>query len=217
MSNERARTPTSGAYEAHSANEAMARMEAMMTAMMVNVEQRFHQMEEAIQSQNRTPSESMPDHLRSEPETTNSAGPHVDQASENRDNSERSAASRPRAMLPNPAMFSGTVSDWPSWRILIENKLRVDGMCLGSPADQCAYIYSRLEKMALKNTSTFMRERREDGTPDDLLHYLERIYGDPNVKARAVQRLYALKQKPTQPFEKFLPSFERELADAGAL
>jgi hypothetical protein len=92
-------------------------------------------------------------------------------------------------MLPNLAMFSGTVSDWPSWRILIENKLRVDGICFGSPADQYAYIYSRLEKMALKNTSTFMRERHEDGTPDDLLHYLERIYGDPNVKARAVQRL----------------------------
>ncbi|KAJ5874811.1 retrotransposon gag protein [Penicillium soppii] len=71
--------------------------------------------------------------------------------------------------------------------------------------------------MALKNTTTFMRERRENGTPEDLLSYLERIYGDPNVKARAVQRLYALKQKPNQSFERFLPSFERELADAGAL
>jgi hypothetical protein len=71
--------------------------------------------------------------------------------------------------------------------------------------------------MALKNTTTFIRERRENGTPEDLLSYLERIYSDPNVKARAVQRLYALKQKPNQSFEKFLPSFKRELADAGAL
>lgn len=185
MANERA-NPTSGAHEAHPPNDPMARLEAMMAAMVASVDQRFHQIEEAMQSQNRTPSESMPDHVRSEPEATNIAGPSVEQVREDRDDSERIITSRPRAMLPNLAMFSGSVSDWPSWRILIENKLRVDGMCLGSPADQCAYIYSRLEKMALKNTTTFMRERRENGTPEDLLSYLERIYGDPNVKARAV-------------------------------
>ncbi|KAJ5494368.1 hypothetical protein N7463_004235 [Penicillium fimorum] len=200
-----------GAPEAPLANDAMARIEAMMIAMMASVEQRIHQIEEAVQVQNRTPSELTAENTRTKVEATNTIGPHVETTNE------RNVTTRPRAVLPNPAMFSGSTTDWPAWRILVENKLRVDGICLGSPADQCAYIYSRLEKMALKNTSTFMRERRDTGTPDDLLAYLERIYGDPNVKARAVQRLYALKQKPTQSFEKFLPSFERELADAGAL
>ncbi|KAJ5881333.1 uncharacterized protein N7529_000005 [Penicillium soppii] len=62
MANERA-NPTSGAHEAHPPNDLMARLEAMMAAMVASVDQRFHQIEEAMQSQNRTPSESMPDHV----------------------------------------------------------------------------------------------------------------------------------------------------------
>ncbi|KAK5791877.1 hypothetical protein VI817_007186 [Penicillium citrinum] len=71
--------------------------------------------------------------------------------------------------------------------------------------------------MAMKNTATWMRERKDNGTPNELIAYLERIYGDPNIQDRAIQRLQRLRQKDDQTFEKFLPSFEREMADAGAL
>ncbi|KAJ5085462.1 hypothetical protein N7532_010233 [Penicillium argentinense] len=215
MSNEQ----SSGAPVAQPANDPIANVEAMMSAMMASVNQRFSQIEEALQAQARTPSESMSEHPRTEPETTNTASPHIenDGNSKTSRNSEPVVASRPRATLPNQPMFGGSTSEWPAWQMQMENKLRVDGICFTSPLDQCAYIYSRLEKMALKNTTTFMRERRTNGTPEDLLTYLNRIYGDPNVEARAIQRLYTLKQKKNQSFEKFLPSFERELADAGAL
>jgi hypothetical protein len=57
--------------------------------------------------------------------------------------------------------------------------------------------------MAVKNTTTFMRERRTNGTPEDLLTYLDEIYSDPDVEARAIQPLYTLKQKMNQSFKKF--------------
>ncbi|KAJ5738173.1 hypothetical protein N7493_001328 [Penicillium malachiteum] len=161
----------------------------------------------------------MSEHPRTEPETTNRAGPHIENNgnSETSRNSEPVVASRPRAKLPNPAMFAGSASEWPAWRTLMENKLEVDGACFTGPRDQCMYIFSRLEKMALKNTNTWMRERQGTEDPTDLLNYLERMYGDPDVQARAIQRLFGMGQKKNQQFEKFLPSFEREMADAGAM
>lgn len=195
--------------------EAMRQMMQQMMQQMMNQqsasEQRFRLLEDMVQSSQRTPSETPSNTPRNasatEAETTNIAGPLHTEA----------VAERPRARLPNPAMFSGTIADWPSWRITIENKLAVDGLAIGSSSDQCAYIYSRLEKLAWKNMTTFMRERRVNGTPNDMLEYMERIYGDPNMRARAARRLHQLRQKDDQSFSKFLPQLERELADAGAL
>lgn len=195
--------------------EAMRQMMQQMMQQMMNQqsasEQRFRLLEDMVQSSQRTPSETpsnTPQNASAtEAETTNIAGPpHIEVVAERR-----------RARLPNPAMFSGTIADWPSWRITIENKLAVDGLAIGSSSDQCAYIYSRLEKSAWKNMTTFMRERRLNGTPHDMLEYMERIYGDPNMRARAARRLHQLRQKDDQSFLKFLPQLERELADAGAM
>lgn len=136
---------------------------------------------------------------------------------ESADDEERPPVRRPRPRLPDPTMFAGTVSEWPSWRIVMENKLSVDGRAIGSPQDQFVYIFSRLEKLALKNTGTFVKLRRNDAGPQELLDHLENIYGDPNAQARAARRLHQLRQKDDQPFSKFLPQLEREFADAGAL
>lgn len=124
---------------------------------------------------------------------------------------------RPRARLPDPATFTGNTTDWPTWRIIMENKLSVDGPAIGSPQEQFIYIFSRLEKLALKNTGTYVKMRRMDGTPQELLDHLEGIYGDPNSKARAARRLHQMRQREDQPFSKFLPRLEKEFADAGAL
>ncbi|XP_044717391.1 reverse transcriptase (RNA-dependent DNA polymerase) domain-containing protein [Hirsutella rhossiliensis] len=51
--------------------------------------------------------------------------------------------------------------------------------------------------------------------PDLFLDYLNRRYGDPNAKARALDRLRSLKQKPDESFASFFPKFEKELADSG--
>jgi hypothetical protein len=78
------------------------------------------------------------------------------------------------------------------------------------------YVFSRLEKLAWKNAGTFVKLHREDSGPTDLLNYLENIYGDPNIRARAARRLHKMRQKEDQKFSKFLPQLEREFADAGA-
>jgi hypothetical protein len=39
----------------------------------------------------------------------------------------------------------------------MENKLAVDGEAIRSPQDQFTYVFSRLEKMALKNTNLFAK------------------------------------------------------------
>lgn len=99
----------------------------------------------------------------------------------------------------------------------MENKLSVDGPAIGSPQEQFIYIFSRLEKLAWKNTGTYVKMRRNDGTPQELLDHLEGIYGDPNSKARAARRLHQMRQQEDQPFSKFLPRLEKEFADIGAL
>ena len=124
---------------------------------------------------------------------------------------------RPRARLPDPSKFAGSTSDWPSWKITIISKLQVDGEAIGSASDQLIYIFTRLEKLAWKNTTAFMQQRKDTASPHELLAYLERIYGNPNIQAQAARRLHVLKQKGDQPFSKFLPQLEREFADAGAL
>lgn len=124
---------------------------------------------------------------------------------------------RPRARLPDPAMYAGNVNDWSTWRITMENKLAVDGEAIGAPQDQFAYVFSRLEKVAWKNAGTFVRVHREHGTAEALLDYLEKMYGDPNARSRAARRLHQIRQGEEVSFQKFLPRIEREFADAGAL
>lgn len=124
---------------------------------------------------------------------------------------------RPRARLPDPATFDGERSEWPSWRVTVENKLAVDHKALGDTQAQFLYIYSRLSGNAWKNVTTYIKMRREDGNPQDFLNYLDTLYGDPNAKARAANRLHSLRQGEKQSFAKFLPVLEKEFADAGAL
>jgi hypothetical protein len=81
---------------------------------------------------------------------------------------------RPRPWLPDPAMFAGSSLEWPSWRTVMENKLAVDGEAIGSPQDQFAYVFSWLEKMALKNTNSFVKTQQNDREPQ---------YGDVHQKS----------------------------------
>ncbi|KAJ5472143.1 retrotransposon gag protein [Penicillium diatomitis] len=124
---------------------------------------------------------------------------------------------RPRSRLPDPPPFAGNVNDWGTWRITMENKLAVDGEAIGSKQDQFMYVFSRLEKLAWKNTGTYVKHSRDTAGPDDLLAYLEGIYGDPNAQSRAARRLHQIKQTNRQPFTRFLPKLEKEFADAGAM
>ncbi len=126
---------------------------------------------------------------------------------------------RPRPRLPDPEAFTGDRNEWPMWKITIRNKLTADALALGDAATQFSYVFSRLKGTAMKNVTTFVTTRLAAGQtdPQDLLDYLDKLYGDPNSKARAARKLFSLRQADNQPFSKFLPILEREFADAGAL
>lgn len=124
---------------------------------------------------------------------------------------------RPRPRLPDPSPFKGNRAEWPVFRMAIENKLLVDAEAIGDDCACLLYVYSRLEGNASKNTVAFMQHRRQDGKAQDLIQYLENMYGDPNLKRRATQRLREMKQGPKQSFARFLPTFEKEFADSGAM
>lgn len=124
---------------------------------------------------------------------------------------------RPRSRLPDPPTFKGSRTDWPVFQMAIENKLLVDSEALGDDRACLLYVYSRLEGNASKNTVAFMQHRRQNGKAQDLIQYLENIYGDPNLKRRATQRLREMKQGTKQSFAKFFPMFEKEFADSGAM
>ncbi|KAI3122130.1 hypothetical protein CBS147326_8957 [Penicillium roqueforti] len=124
---------------------------------------------------------------------------------------------RPRPRLPDPAAFKGVRVEWPVFKLSIENKLVIDQDALGNDQACMLYVYSRLEGNASKNTVAFMQYRRANGTAKELLQYLEGIYGDPNIKKRATQRLREIRQGPKQSFATFLPTFEKEFADLGVM
>ena len=123
----------------------------------------------------------------------------------------------PRPRLPDPPKFNGDRFEWPAWKVTMENKLYIDSPALGDPTAQFLYIYSRLEGNALKNVTTYVKQNRENGDPSAFLDYLHTLYGDANSAFRAANRLHKLKQGEKQPFARFLPLLEKELADAGAL
>jgi hypothetical protein len=123
----------------------------------------------------------------------------------------------PRARLPDPTTFKGIRSEWPVFRTAIENKIALDARAIGDSRAQFLYVFSRLEGIASKNVVTFVRQHRENGDPQELIQYLESIYGDPNATARAAQRLRDLRQGDNQPFTRFLLSLEKEFADSSAM
>jgi hypothetical protein len=63
----------------------------------------------------------------------------------------------------------------------MENKLAVDSEAIGSWQDQFMYVFLRLKKLAWKNTGTYVKHSQDTTGPDDLLAYLEGMYGDPNA------------------------------------
>jgi hypothetical protein len=65
----------------------------------------------------------------------------------------------------------------------------------------------------------FMSTKEEDdnGSGVQLLEYLAATYSDPNRQKKALSNICSIKQKANEPFTKFLPRFETELANAGAL
>lgn len=82
---------------------------------------------EALLRSTTTPSEPTPTLQRTTSETI--------EPTKRSDQQTRVIAHPPRARLPDPAMFAGITTEWPTWRITMENKLSVDGLAIGNDQD----------------------------------------------------------------------------------
>jgi hypothetical protein len=121
--------------------------------------------------------------------------------------------------LPQLSEFDGTRSKWDGWEIEARNKIKTDGKAMGSEMDQLRYIFARLRSNARNMCLAFVRAKEEegDGSGAQLLDYLASTYSDPNRQKKALSNVYSIKQKTYESFARFLPRFETELANAGAL
>jgi hypothetical protein len=121
--------------------------------------------------------------------------------------------------LPQPSEFDGTRSKYDGWEIEARNKIKTDGNAMGSEMDQLQYVFARLRGNARNMCLVFVRVKEEDENESgiQLLNYLACTYSDPNRQKKALNNLYSIKQKTNEYFARFLPQFETELANAGAL
>lgn len=121
--------------------------------------------------------------------------------------------------LPQLSEFDGTRSKYDGWEIEAQNKIKTDGEAIGTEMDQLRYVFARLRGSARNMCLAFVRakEAEEDGSGTQLLKYLAATYSDPNRQKKALSSLYSIKQRDDEPFSRFLPRFETELANAGAL
>ncbi|KAM4062023.1 reverse transcriptase (RNA-dependent DNA polymerase) [Hirsutella rhossiliensis] len=94
------------------------------------------------------------------------------------------------------------------WFLEMKAKLAVDRQAFDNK--EALFAYPRTWPLLITNRAVSMVL-----APDLFLDYLNRRYGDPNAKARALDRLRSLKQKPDESFASFFPKFEKELADSG--
>lgn len=125
-------------------------------------------------------------------------------------------AKRPK--LRDIPRFGGDKSQWRSWKLETEGKLRVDKEALGDAEGHFIYVFMSLEGKAKDNVTTFVEMQTEKRTFDvaELLNRLELLYGERDRKQRATRNLHSIKQGENEPFTSFYPRFEREIANANA-
>ena len=125
-----------------------------------------------------------------------------------------------RQQIPHPETFDGTNrTRFLPWKTAMEAKLSLEGTIIGDARAQFFYIHSRLGDKALEMVTAYIAQKTFEGhyDPENLLEYLTKIYDDPNKKGKAVNQLHALKQGKNASFARFLPIFEKLLAEAGGL
>ena len=61
----------------------------------------------------------------------------------------------PCKRLSNISKFDGSRKDYSMWKVEADNKLRIDEAVIGTPQDQAAYLFSRMEAKAQKMVVSF--------------------------------------------------------------
>jgi hypothetical protein len=128
---------------------------------------------------------------------------------------------RPRARLPDTALFEGKKAEWKSWEAQLWAKLEVD-LRDDTPSVRFWYAHSRLRGLALQQVTPWVSRIVHTGetivpaTLQELVKQLSNAYDDPQSQKRAMATLATL-QQGNRPFAKYMAIFERTIIQAGGM
>lgn len=123
---------------------------------------------------------------------------------------------RPKPKLPELFKFSGKRSEYYTWSLQAKSKIRKDGEAIGTPEDQCDYLYAQLQPTAQQMVAVYYDRGTATGmTGPEFLAHLDALYIDPNAAKRALVKLTSTPQRENEPFAEYLPKFEGLLQESG--
>ncbi|RKF74222.1 hypothetical protein GcM3_090017, partial [Golovinomyces cichoracearum] len=128
------------------------------------------------------------------------------------------AENRPRNSQPHPEKFSGIDnSQYPQFRSLIEEKLRIDANAIGNEEERVWYGYGRLTDVSLRRIHPWIEfaKGKEQFTFAEFLDWLDKEFGDPEKITKAINKLNSIRQG-NRSFREFLQDFEQTLLEAQA-
>lgn len=105
-------------------------------------------------------------------------------------------------------------SIWPTWQLQAYGRAISSGP---DPMVQFYAVFNKLKDTAAKNVTPWVSQNLKAGTAtfEGLLQEMEKLYGDPAAKTKALTNLKSMKQQERESFANFYPKFEKELANAG--
>jgi len=130
------------------------------------------------------------------------------------------ALSRPRARHPDVEPFTGEdLRNYRPFRVNLRTKFTIDGACLPDEEERVLYAFSRLRGKASQRMLPWLLAKQDRGQPlrtNDFYEALDKAFGDPDAKTKALVRVNTMKQG-SKDFREFLGEFDEALSDAGGL
>lgn len=127
---------------------------------------------------------------------------------------------RPRTRYPDVEMFDGNdTKDFLPFKMNLRTKFAMDGPCFLNEEERVFYAYGRLRGRASQRILpwiTAKTDARETLCWEDFEKVLDKAFGDPDLKQKALVRVNTMKQGRRN-LEEFLNDFDEALIHAGGL
>lgn len=118
---------------------------------------------------------------------------------------------RPR--LPDPEPFDGTRSNYPVFKQKANAKIEIDGPIYESERGKVNYLFNRLIGTAAKTALAWL-SIQNDPTTASFWTFMDSRFSDPQAKAKALDKLQSMKQKPNEDVRDYLARFEQQLLES---
>lgn len=118
---------------------------------------------------------------------------------------------RPR--FPDPEPFDGTRALYPIFKQKAKAKINIDGSIYGTENGQVSYLFNRLSGTAAKIVLPWLNSQANP-TVDNFWTFMDSRFSDPQAKAKALDKLQSMKQKPNEDVRDYLARFEGELLES---